>query len=297
MRIVSQSWLPFIKRIRCTSCMNDSRHSSKSNGSSCEAVFSNNNNSRSQLGSPQPPSEPPLPFNTSSPGRSSVSHGTSEPQLSPLTPSISAGIATAHTSLIEPFVPLSSVQQSPEPLQVESGSDRAMTSPQAPIVRPLHRKQCIVICSWLPRANCSNSTMWRSHIIGSSRTGSFYGDVPKEWLQEQGLYICECLALVAKSRFASHSRRCLAGLAAPQTLIPLLPESSHSTSTVLPSFEEVCLLSCRTLRYIPKKSRPAFALALYFSLKAVLHDNSLHSSLAEVIYATKVPLAVKKTGW
>ena len=43
-----------IKRTRCTSCMNDSRHSSKSNGSSCEAVVSNINNSRSLLGSPQP---------------------------------------------------------------------------------------------------------------------------------------------------------------------------------------------------------------------------------------------------
>ena len=81
---------------------------------------------------------------------------------------------------------------------------------------------------------------------------------------------------MAKSRFASHSRRCLAGLAAPQTPIS---ESSHSTNTVLPSFEEVCLLSCRTLRHIPKKSRPAFALALSFSLKAVLHDNSLDSWL------------------
>ena len=270
--------------------MNDSRHSSKSNGSSCEAVFSNNNNSRSLLGSPQPPSEPPLPFNTSSPGRSSVSHGTSEPQLSPLTPSISAGIATAHTSLIEPFVPLSSVQLSPEPLQVESGSDRAMTSPQAPIVRPLHRKQCIV-------AGCHEliaPTMWRSHM-GLHARGLFFGDVPKEWLQEQGLYICECRALVAKSRFASHSQRCLVGLAAPQTLIPLLPESSHSTNTVLPSFEEVCLLSCRTLRYIPKKSRPAFALALSLSLKAVLHDNSLDSWL-KLFMLPKCLLPSKKRG-
>ena len=240
-------------------------------GSSCEAVVSNINNSRSLLGSPQPPSEPPLPFNTSSPGLSSVSQGTSEPQPSPLTPSISAGIATAHSPLIEPLVPLSSVQLSLEPLQVESESDRAMTSPQAPIVRPLHRKQCIV-------AGCHEliaPTMWRSHM-GLHARGLFLGEVPEEWLQEQGLYICECRALVAKSRFASHSRRCLAGLAAPQTPIS---ESSHSTNTVLPSFEEVCLLSCRTLRHIPKKSRPAFALALSFSLKAVLHDNSLDSWL------------------
>ncbi|KAL5518226.1 hypothetical protein EMCRGX_G003920 [Ephydatia muelleri] len=39
-------------------------------------------------------------------------------------------IATAHTPLIESLVSLSSVQLSPEPLQVESGSDQAMTSPR-----------------------------------------------------------------------------------------------------------------------------------------------------------------------
>ena len=146
-------------------------------------------------------------------------------------------------------------------------------------------------CSWLPRANCSNyPTMWRSHM-GLHARGLFLGDVPKEWLQEQGLYICECRALVAKSRFASHSRRCLAGLAAPQTPIP---ESSHSTNTVLPSFEEVCLLSCRTLRHIPKKSRPAFALALSFSLKAVLHDNSLDSNWLKLFMLPKCLLPSKK---
>ena len=197
-----------IKRSRCTSCLNDSRHSSKSNGSSCESLF---NNSGSILGSSLPPSEPPLCYNTSSPGpsRSSVSHGTpSSPQPSPstsFTPSSSA--VPAHTLHIEPSVPPSPVPVSPEPLQVESGSDRAilaMISPQVPIVRPLHRKQCIV-------ADCHEliaPTMWRSHM-GLHARGLFRGDVPREWLQEQGLYICDCRALVAKSRRASHSRRCL----------------------------------------------------------------------------------------
>ena len=171
---------------------------------------------------------------------------------------------------------------------MESGSDRAMTSPQAPIVRPLHRKQCIV-------AGCHElmaPTMWRSHM-GLHARGLFLGEVPKEWLQEQGLYICECRALVAKSRLASHSRRCLAGwqllkhrFPSPRTVL---------THAVLPSFEEVCLLSCRTLRHIPKKSRPAFALALSSSLKAVLHDNSLDSWL-KLFMLPKCLLPSKKRG-
>ena len=180
---------------------------------------------------------------------------------------------------------------------MESGSDRAilaMISPQVPIVRPLHRKQCIV-------ADCHEliaPTMWRSHM-GLHARGLFRGDVPREWLQEQGLYICDCRALVAKSRRASHSRRCVAVLAAPPDPAPIPSlsetESSHSTNTVLPSFEEVCLLSCRTLRHIPKKSRPAFALALSFSLKAVLHDNSLDSWL-KLFMLPKCLLPSKKRG-
>ena len=63
-----------IKRTRCKSCLNDSRHSSKSNGSSCESLFSNNNNSGSLVGSSLQPSEPPLCFNTSSPEPSRSSH-------------------------------------------------------------------------------------------------------------------------------------------------------------------------------------------------------------------------------
>ena len=121
---------------------------------------------------------------------------------------------------------------------MESGSDRAMTSPQAPVVRPLHRKQCIV-------AGCHEliaPTMWRSHM-GLHARGLFLGEVPKEWLQEQGLYICECRALVAKSRFASHSRRCLAGLAAPQTPIS---ESSHSTNHLLKKFASYLAEPCGT---------------------------------------------------
>ena len=71
--------------------------------------------------------------------------------------------------------------------------------------------------------------MWRTHM-GLHAQGLFHGDIPREWLQEQGLYICECQALVAISRLASHLRKCacIARLAAPSAPIPSHSESKHS---------------------------------------------------------------------
>ncbi|KAL5502816.1 hypothetical protein EMCRGX_G009650 [Ephydatia muelleri] len=47
--------------------------------------------------------------------------------------------------------------------------------------------------------------------------------------------------------------------------------SNADATTQLPSFEDVCLLHCSTIRHIPIKSRPAFAGAAFHS---ILHENS-----------------------
>ena len=48
----------------------------------------------------------------------------------------------------------------------------------------------------------------------------------------------------------------------------------HQPDPSLPTFEEVCLLNQPTLRFIPSRSRPAFARALSSALRCVIQENS-----------------------
>ena len=101
----------------------------------------------------------------------------------------------------------------------------------------------------------------------------FSGDVPNTWLEEHDLSICHlCHQLVSNTTVVlppeemcwwccscSGSRQCVWGCT---------PELS------LPTIEDVCLLNQPTLRFIPSKSRPAFARALSSTLRSVILENT-----------------------
>ena len=77
-----------------------------------------------------------------------------------------------------------------------------------------------------------------------------------------------CLQLVANSRHSSHLHHC--GQNSQPSHIPITGVNEDN----LPSFEEVCDLKCPTLRFVPHKSRAAFARALSSTLRSVINDNS-----------------------
>ena len=99
--------------------------------------------------------------------------------------------------------------------------------------------------------------------------GIFPGNVPQSWLVDQDLFLCKyCLQLVANSRHSSHLHHC--GQNSQPSHIPITGVNEDN----LPSFEEVCDLKCPTLRFVPRKSRAAFARALSSTLRSVINDNS-----------------------
>ena len=118
-------------------------------------------------------------------------------------------------------------------------------------------------------------SMWKSHMMLHAQSVF----PASTWLDEQDRYIC--LQLVSNRRQPSHSKKCNAGgLASSVTDFPgpLPPnpaeELLNQHELDLPSFEDVCLLNQPTLRFIPSKSRPAFARALSSALRCVILENT-----------------------
>ena len=145
-----------------------------------------------------------------------------------------------------------------------------------------HRQRCIV-------EDCPEyiaPTMWRSHMLLHAQ-GVYPGEVPRTWLVEQNSFICShCRHIISNSRFSSHSRKCTggggetSGAGAGSYAIRVPPSSiegvgaDNSSVSSLPSFEDVFLLNQSTLRFIPSKSRPAFARALSSALRSIIRENS-----------------------
>ena len=128
--------------------------------------------------------------------------------------------------------------------------------------------------------------MWRSHMLLHAQ-GVYPGEVPRTWLVEQNSFICShCHHIISNSRFSSHSRKCTggggetSGAGAGSYAIRVPPYSiegvgaDNSSGSSLPSFEDVFLLNQSTLRFIPSKSRPAFARALSSALRSIIRENS-----------------------
>ena len=93
-------------------------------------------------------------------------------------------------------------------------------------------------------------------------------------------YRCpHCSQPVANSRMISHSRKC-SGVEVTLSQIENEPSNSNDLSfniqpsVTLPTFEEVSQLYLPTLRFIPSKSRPAFAKALSSALRCVISENT-----------------------
>ena len=124
-------------------------------------------------------------------------------------------------------------------------------------------------------------SMWKSHMTLHAQD-VFHGEVPSTWLDEQDLYVCRiCLQLVSNRRQSSHSKKCNGGGVAssvPDFAGPLPPNPAEALLSQpepgLPTFEDVCLLNQPTLRFIPSKSRPAFARALSSALRCVILENT-----------------------
>ena len=94
------------------------------------------------------------------------------------------------------------------------------------------------------------------------------------------LYRCpHCSQPVANSRMISHSRKC-SGVEVTLSQIANEPSNSNDLSfniqpsVTLPTFEEVSHLNLPTLRFIPSKSRLAFAKALSSALRCVISENT-----------------------
>ena len=99
--------------------------------------------------------------------------------------------------------------------------------------------------------------------------GIFPGNVPQSWLVNEDLFLCKyCLQLIANSRHSSHLHHC--GQNSQPSHIPITGVNEDN----LPSFEELCDLKCPTLRFVPRKSRAAFARALSSTLRSLINDNS-----------------------
>ena len=75
------------------------------------------------------------------------------------------------------------------------------------------------------------------------------------------------------------------------TVTPLL-----DTDSTLPSFEDICKLQCNTIRHIPAKSRPAFALILSATLRSALNANDEMSWLKLFLLPKCVLVSSKHRG-
>ena len=89
------------------------------------------------------------------------------------------------------------------------------------------------------------------------------------------IIICSyCFHLVASSHLQSHQGKCPLKPASTGVQLSQDSPSNADATTQLPSFEDVCLLHCSTIRHIPIKSRPAFAGVLSAAFHSILHENS-----------------------
>ena len=157
----------------------------------------------------------------------------------------------------------------------QSSSQQAQTSQDRISSRTRSKKHCVV-------EGCLSfiaPSMWGVHMSLHAQ-GILRGVVPISWLEEHNSYICpHCSRPVSNSRMSSHSRNC-SGVEVTQSQITNQPSnssnmSSNTQQTVsLPTFEEVCQLNLPTLRFIPSKSRPAFARALSSALRCVIKENT-----------------------
>ena len=84
---------------------------------------------------------------------------------------------------------------------------------------------------------------------------------------------------MANSRHSSHLHHC--GQNSQPSHIPITGVNEDN----LPSFEEVCDLKCPTLRFVPHKSRAAFARALSSTLRSVINDNSEQAWLKLLMFS------------
>ena len=103
-------------------------------------------------------------------------------------------------------------------------------------------------------------SMWKAHMTLHVQ-GVFSGDVPNFWLEENDVSICHlCHQLVSNNQLSSHPRKCAGSAVVAPVLDSVLGDVPHNLAEMsLPTFEDVCLLDQPTLRFIPSKSRPAFA--------------------------------------
>eukprot|EP00731_Ephydatia_muelleri_P016202 Em0009g626a len=140
-------------------------------------------------------------------------------------------------------------------------------------------------------------SMWKSHMTLHAQ-GVFPREVTSTWLDEQDRYICHiCLQLVSNRRQSSHSKKCNAGGVAssvPDFAGPLPPNPAEALLNQhepgLPTFEDVCLLNQPTLRFVPLKSRPAFARALSSALRCVILENTEEAWLKLFMLPKCVPI-------
>ena len=161
--------------------------------------------------------------------------------------------------------PISITQLQPTPTPGDSSQLTVPNQPSSQTVgasRQRRKQHCVV-------EGCPEliaPSMWKSHMTLHAQ-GVFPEEIPSTWLDEQDRYICHiCLQLVSNRRQSSHSKICHGGgvvSSIPDFAGPLPPNPAKTSLSQpepdLPTFEDVCLLNQPTLRFVPSKSRPAFA--------------------------------------
>ena len=155
-----------------------------------------------------------------------------------------------------------------------------------------HRQRCVVHgCKELIAPS-----MWKNHL--NLHTQSILpGSVPEDWLGQNNMVICSyCFHLVASSHLQSHHGKCPLKTASTGVQLSQDSSSNADATTQLPSFEDVCLLHCSTIRHIPIKSRPAFAGVLSAAFHSILHENSEEAWLKFFMLPKCVLVALKRRG-
>ena len=228
--------------------------------------------------SPQQPfphsSQLSLPAYSQQPSASPPPSSTGRPQQFP-----TSSMSPPAPSIVCPLSPILLLQQSSLPPPVYSSQPPLQVLPaeQLPGFPPAThegsssvptRKQCIVE-GCLARVAPS---MWHNHMPLHAK-GALPGEVSSDWMKNQNLCICpSCSQLVSCSRRALHHSHCC-----QRQSTHVLPTNVPPTLTqpqVLPTFKQVCQLNHLTLRFIPSKARPAFAIALSSALREVIHRNT-----------------------
>ena len=191
-----------------------------------------------------------------------------------------------------------------QPTSTPGGSSQP-TAPNQPgsqtvgASRQRHKQHCVV-------EGCPEliaPSMWKSHMTLHAQ-GVFPGEIPSTWLDEQDRYICHiCLQLVSNRRQSSHSKKCNAGGVAssvPDFAGPLPPNPAEALLNQhepgLPTFEDVCLLNQPTLRFVPSKSRLAFARALSSALRCVILENTEEAWLKLFMFPKCVLPSLRRKG-